>query len=71
MYQNIKLKFYFGNIGLHSVYNQRGGACVGDETAYFKDMDSALRFICWYEMLREKNFETEQKLKNPYIEVRL
>ena len=56
---------------LCSVYNQRGGACVGDETAYFKDMDAALRFICWYEMLREKNFETEQKLKNPYIEVRL
>jgi len=53
------------------VYNQRGGTCVGDETAYFKDMDSALRFICWYEMLREKEFETEQKLKNPYIEVRL
>ena len=54
-----------------SVYNQRGGTCVGDETAYFKDMDAALRFICWYEMLREKEFETEQKLKNPYIEVRL
>ena len=54
-----------------SVYNQRGGACIGDEVAYFKDMDSALRFICWYEMYREKEFNIEQKLKNRYIEVRL